>query len=207
MRSAFLGRGAALRRDRPAPHGSLPSGRGVLLAGARRGYRVPTYVERRGLPVLVGVARGRGLAGPLTYGLVAAAVSYVMIKHILMGACLMSFFIAIRKDVHYVFDMTDADGFHGWKDARALVQGVIVSVLISLVAFGSLFLSLSVHQVRWTTPLLLLFLLGVPTYFVGPLLLIRRAMRGFREREIARLQGCFADLRGARARTHWNGSR
>ncbi|MFI0980827.1 hypothetical protein ACH4SP_27920 [Streptomyces sp. NPDC021093] len=136
-----------------------------------------------------------GLAGPLAYGLVATTVSYVMIKHNLMGVCLMSFFVAIRKDVHYAFDMTDADGFHGWKDARALVQGVVVSVLISLVAFGSLFLSLSVHQVRWTTPLLLLFLLGVPTYFVGPLLLIRRAMRGFREREIARLRGCFADLR------------
>ncbi|MFI9240583.1 hypothetical protein [Streptomyces sp. NPDC053079] len=136
-----------------------------------------------------------GLTGPAAYALVASGIAYVMIKHNLMGLCMMSFFLAIRKDVAYAFDTANADGCHGWKAMHDLLSGVVVSVLISLVGFCSLFLSLSVRQVSWTTPFLLLFLLCVPIYLLVPLVLLRSGTKRYREQEIARLRDCFAELR------------
>ncbi|WP_455410051.1 hypothetical protein [Streptomyces hiroshimensis] len=136
-----------------------------------------------------------GLTGPVAYVLVASGIAYVIIKHNFMGLCMMSFFFAIRKDVAYVFDTANPDGCHGWKAMRDLLHGVVVSLLISLVGFCSLFLSLSVRQVSWTAPFLLLFLLCVPVFLLVPLVLLRSGTKRYREQEIARLQDCFAELR------------
>ncbi|MBF6050301.1 hypothetical protein GO001_34930, partial [Streptomyces sp. NRRL B-1677] len=130
--------------------------------GARHEWSMRAYASWWASP------EAGGPTGPVVYALVASGIAYVIIKHNLMGLCMMSFFFAIRKDVVYAFDTANPDGCHGWKAMQDLLSGVVVSLLISLVGFCSLFLSLSVRQVSWTAPFLLLFLLCVPLFLLLP---------------------------------------
>ena len=134
-------------------------------------------------------------AGVVVYWLFAALISYIMIKHNLMGICFILFFVAIRNRVTYGVDQGNTDGFHGWSPMRRLLGYVIFSLLLSVVAFSSLFIGMSAGEIPWTAPFLILYLIALPAYILVPNRLLKSAMRDFRTRETAGTREEFAQAR------------
>jgi len=123
------------------------------------------------------------LAGKVTFLAVGSVIVYIFLKHNVLGYVFVSFFYRVRTVTWYGVDELNEDGYYGWKPLRTLLISVYVSVLISLVAFLSLFSVINVRAIWLEFPLLLLYIVGVPAYVLGPLYLLNRVVSRFKAEE------------------------